>query len=421
MRKFKRTFAVALALAMSVSMFSGCGDKKNGGTISDATATDAQSDSTEETTLATDNMDLDKYISYYAENVTLGDYKNIEYSYEVAVVSDSDIQSSVDSFLSENATYDEDKESEAKTGDTVNIDFTGKIDGVEFDGGSGTNYDLVLGSGSFIDDFEDQIVGHKAGDTFDVAVTFPDDYGNDDLNGKDAVFTTTLNYIKITHTPELTDELVAENTDFSNVADYKQDLKNNLYNSNKENALAAVQNKVMTTAIDNSTIENIPEDEVAQTANDIIAKLKQTASSYNIEFTDYINYAYGYDDEEKFNEYVTTVCQETVKEKMVVCAVAKAENITVTDADVDAYVNKMAEDYSTDASTVKSTYKEADLRYYTLAEKVMNFLIENGKNTSNDINPLDDETEAPAVDETTEADTAEDAASTEETETTTEE
>ena len=355
MRKFKRTFAVALALAMSVSMFSGCGDKKDGGTISDATATDAQSDSTEETTLATDNMDLDEYISYYAENVTLGDYKNIDYSYEVAAVSDSDIQSSVDSFLSENATYDEDKESEAKTGDTVNIDFTGKIDGVEFDGGSGTNYDLVLGSGSFIDDFEDQIVGHKAGDTFDVAVTFPDDYGNDDLNGKDAVFTTTLNYIKITHTPELTDELVAENTDFSNVADYKQDLKNNLYNSNKENALAAVQNKVMTTAIDNSTIENIPEDEVAQTANDIIAKLKQTASSYNIEFTDYINYAYGYDDEEKFNEYVTTVCQETVKEKMVVCAVAKAENITVTDADVDAYVNKMAEDYSTDASTVKST------------------------------------------------------------------
>ena len=228
MRKFKRTFAVALALAMSVSMFSGCGDKKNGGTISDATATDAQSDSTEETTLATDNMDLDEYISYYAENVTLGDYKNIEYSYEVAAVSDSDIQSSVDSFLSENATYDEDKESEAKTGDTVNIDFTGKIDGVEFDGGSGTNYDLVLGSGSFIDDFEDQIVGHKAGDTFDVAVTFPDDYGNDDLNGKDAVFTTTLNYIKLTHTPELTDELVAENTDFSNVADYKQDLKNNL-------------------------------------------------------------------------------------------------------------------------------------------------------------------------------------------------
>ena len=158
--------------------------------------------------------------------VTLPDTENFTLSDDATTVSDSDIDNYIsNNILSNYKTTNEITNRAAENGDTVNIDFAGSIDGVAFDGGTGSDYDLTLGSGTFIDGFEDQIVGHMPGETFDVNVTFPDDYQATNLAGKDAVFATTLNYINEDVTPDLTDDWVssnlAESMGMNNVAELK--------------------------------------------------------------------------------------------------------------------------------------------------------------------------------------------------------
>lgn len=328
-------------------------------------------------------MTIDEYIAKYAAGVTLGDYKGIEYEYAPAAVTDADVQNKVDSFVSSCTTYDEDKTSTAKNGDIVNIDFVGTVDGEEFEGGNteGAGYDLTLGSGSFIDDFEEQVEGHKAGDTFDVNVTFPDNYGNEELNGKDAVFKTTLNFIKIPVEAEYNDDLVAANTSYKTTAEYEASIREELNASNEATALSSAQNVVMTSVINKATIENVSEDEVNDLADEIITQLKTQASTYGIEFETFISYYYGYSDEESFQKYVVEVCEESVKEKMVVCAIAQTENITIDADEEEAYIEKLAENNNATVDAVKEQYSSEDLMYYTLADKVMTFLLENGKKT----------------------------------------
>lgn len=382
MRKLKKGLAVALAMAMTLSMAVGCGDKKNTtGKLDNATQTDAtSSDSSTETA---EDLTIDEYIEKYADGVTLGEYKGIEYEYAPEAVTADDIQSKVDSFISSCTTYNEDKTSAAKMGDIVNIDFVGSVDGKEFEGGNsdGNGYDLTLGSNSFIDDFEDQIVGHKAGDTFDVNVTFPEDYSttNTELNGKNAVFKTTVNYIKIPVEPEYNDELVANNTSYKTVDEYEASIKAELEASNETAALTSAQNVVMTSVINKAQIENVPEDEVESLASEIIDNLKAQASSYNFDYATFINYYYGYSDEESFAEYVKQICEESVKEKKAVCAIAKAENITIDADEETAYIKKLADNNSTTEDQIREQYSSEDLMYYTLADKVMTFLLDNGK------------------------------------------
>ncbi len=375
MRKLKKGLAVVLAAAMTLSMVTACGDEKEVTGNLNATATDAE----DTASVDTSDMTIDEYIELYAEGVTLGDYIGIEYEYDLTEVTDDDVQEQVDSFIESCDTYEEDLESAAEDGDTVNIDFVGTVDGEEYDGMStdGEGYDLVLGSGSLIDDFEDQIVGHLPGETFDVEVTFPDDYGVDELNGQDAVFETTLNYIKITVEAEYSDELVAANTDYSTMEEYEAAIRETLEESAESTALTSAQNVVMTSAINNATIENIPEDEVNELADTIVSELQEQAESYGIEYATLIYYYYGYEDEDEFYDYVVLVCEETVKEKMVVCAIAKAEGITIDADEEDAYVEEVAESYGVTADEVEETYSSEEIMYYTLAEKVMNFLMDN--------------------------------------------
>lgn len=377
MRKLKKGIAVLFAMTLTLTMACGCGDDKEVTGNLNATETDA--DSSDGSTEDTSSMTIDEYIEYYAADVTLGEYMGIEYEYDLTEVTDDDVQEEVDSFVSSCDTYEEDTESAAENGDTVNIDFTGTIDGEEYDGMSteGEGYDLVLGSGSLIDDFEDQIVGHYPGETFDVEVTFPDDYGNEDLNGKDAVFETTLNYVKITIEAEYNDELVAANTDYSTTDEYEASIRESLEETNESTALSEAQNVVMTSVINNASISALPEDEVNELADEIVSELEEQASSYGVEYATLIYYYYGYSDEDEFYDYVVQVCEESVKKKMVVCAIAKAEDITIDSDDEDAYIAKVAESYDMTSEDVESSYSSEDIMYYTLADKVMDYLMEN--------------------------------------------
>lgn len=401
MKKFGKSLVLAAALAMSMSFVTGCGEeKKESGTISESnTTTEGQSEAVDTT-----GMNQQEYIEYYAKNVTLGEYTGIEYENGNIEVTDEEVQKEIDSFVSTYTTYEEDKESEAKLGDTVNIDFVGSIDGVEFEGGNtqGSGYDLILGTHSFIDDFEDQIVGHKPGETFDVNVTFPEDYGQESLNGKDAVFETTLNYIKIPIEAEYNDELVAANTSYSNTTDYENSIREQLQKTKEANALASAQNIVMVTAINNATIESMPTEEISALAAKIRESVEAQAQANNIDYETFALYYYGYDNVDEFNEYIDSVCEENMKEKMVVCAIALKEGITASDEEQDAFVTKFANEMGYSEDDIRNQYTDQDIMYYTLAEKVMQFMMDNGKNVAVE-NTSENASEAESEDASSEA------------------
>lgn len=371
MRKLKKGCAIVLALALSMSLMTGCGDKgksddkKDTKTQSEATATDAADENSET---------IGQLVDYYSQNVELGNYKGIEYTKADVDVTDDDVQKKVDEFVDGLATYDKDTTSKAKSGDTVNIDFVGTVDGEEFDGGNtnGSGYDLVLGSGSFIDGFEDQIVGHKAGDTFVVKVTFPEDYGRDNLNGKDAEFKTTLNYIKINKPATYNDELVAANTDYKTTKEYEESVKESLKADKAAAALASEQRDIMVNVMAKCKINDLPAEEVQANTDQLITSIKSQAESYGMDYATYIKLYYGYDDEDEFAQQVYEICQESLKEKMVMCAIAKAENVTVTDQETEDYLNDYAKNNNVDVDSIKSSLTDVDIKYNALAYKVMN-------------------------------------------------
>lgn len=371
MRKLKKGCAIVLALALSMSLMTGCGDKgksddkKDTKTQSEATATDAADENSET---------IGQLVDYYSQNVELGNYKGIEYTKADVDVTDDDVQKKVDEFVDGLATYDKDTTSKAKSGDTVNIDFVGTVDGEEFDGGNtnGSGYDLVLGSGSFIDGFEDQIVGHKAGDTFVVKVTFPEDYGRDNLNGKDAEFKTTLNYIKIDKPATYNDELVAANTDYKTTKEYEESVKESLKADKAAAALASEQRDIMVNVMAKCKINDLPAEEVQANTDQLITSIKSQAESYGMDYATYIKLYYGYDDEGEFAQQVYEICQESLKEKMVMCAIAKAENVTVTDQETEDYLNDYAKNNNVDVDSIKSSLTDVDIKYNALAYKVMN-------------------------------------------------
>lgn len=388
MRKFNKGCAVVLALALSMSFMTGCGDSngtsgKLDNTASKATSSDAteSADNTSEEFASIEDM-----IDQYAADVTLGEYKGMEYEAKNTDVTDDEVQAKVDSFVSGLATYDKDTTSVAKSGDTVNIDFVGTVDGEEFEGGNtnGSGYDLLLGSGSFIDNFEDQIIGHKPGETFTVDVTFPENYSQDktELNGKAAKFETTLNYIKVNKPATYNDELVANNTSYKTTAEYEAAVREQLKQDKEDSALASAQNEVMVAVINNTTIENISAEDVQANADNIISSIKAQAESNGMEYETYLYYYYRYDDVDTFEQYVQQVCEESQKERMVVCAIAKKENISITDDEADKYLSNYAEKNSVDESALKQSLTDIEIKYNALAEKVMNFLMDNAKATT---------------------------------------
>ena len=388
MRKFNKGCAVVLALALSMSFMTGCGDSNGTSGKLDNTASKAtSSDATESADNASEeSASIEDMIDQYAADVTLGEYKGMEYEAKNTDVTDDEVQAKVDSFVSGLATYDKDTTSVAKSGDTVNIDFVGTVDGEEFEGGNtnGSGYDLLLGSGSFIDNFEDQIIGHKPGETFTVDVTFPENYSQDktELNGKAAKFETTLNYIKVNKPATYNDELVANNTSYKTTAEYEAAVREQLKQDKEDSALASAQNEVMVAVINNTTIENISAEDVQANADNIISSIKAQAESNGMEYETYLYYYYRYDDVDTFEQYVQQVCEESQKERMVVCAIAKKENISVTDDEADKYLSNYAEKNSVDESALRQNLTDIEIKYNALAEKVMNFLMDNAKATT---------------------------------------
>ena len=273
--------------------------------------------------------------------VTLCDYSAIEIPESEIAVEESEVDTEVDALLENYQTEKQVKDRAVKDGDVVNIDYVGTIDGEEFDGGSAEGANLTIGSGSFIDDFEEQLIGHKPGEEVEVNVTFPDDYASEDVAGKDAVFTVTLNYISETELPELNDDFVKENLQeaygYTSVDDLRTKIRTNLENNKK-------YNYVWSYMMDNSTFEEIPEELVNPQLDVMIDGLEASLSLQGATLEDYLTSS-GYEDEEAMREAYYADCETMVKTYLIADKVAKEQNLEATDQEVTDYFKEF---YNTD-------------------------------------------------------------------------
>ena len=306
--------------------------------------------------------------------VTLPETESFTLSDSATTVSDSDIDDYISSnILSNYKTTNEITDRAAENGDTVNIDFAGSIDGVAFDGGTGSDYDLTLGSGTFIDGFEDQIVGHMPGETFDVNVTFPEDYQASNLAGKDAVFSTTLNYINEDVTPDLTDEWVSSNLadsmGMNNVAELKNYVNNSLLFNQEANELYGQ----LYDAVEVNT-DALPEDVQQYFTNTVLYQPYLYAQMYGVSLETMLTQA-GYSSVDEYLETSESSKQNMIKQILIMQALAEKDNI-VCDTDV---LNAEFSRYfgSTDMSSFVSYYGENYVKTNILHDVVMQNLIDN--------------------------------------------
>jgi trigger factor len=277
--------------------------------------------------------------------VTLGEYKGVEIEKVDVEVTDEDVQAELLNVQKQNARNIPVEDRAAKLDDEVIIDFEGFVDGEAFEGGKGENYQLTLGSHSFIDTFEDQIVGKTVGEEFDVNVTFPEDYQAADLAGKPAVFKCKLNGIKETELPELDDEFASEVSEFDTLDEYKADLKATLQVKKEKAAKNTKEGLVIDKIIENAQME-LPEPMIETQKEQMLDEFAQQISYQGLSIEQYFQFT-GMT-KEKFLETATPEAERRIKSRLVLEAIAKAEDIQVSEEELNEELKKMAEMYQMD-------------------------------------------------------------------------
>ncbi len=277
--------------------------------------------------------------------VTLGEYKGVEIEKVDVEVTDEDVQAELLNVQKQNARNIPVEDRAAKLDDEVTIDFEGFVDGEAFEGGKGENYQLTLGSHSFIDTFEDQIVGKTVGEEFDVNVTFPEDYQAADLAGKPAVFKCKLNGIKETELPELDDEFASEVSEFDTLDEYKADLKATLQVKKEKAAKNTKEGLVIDKIIENAQME-LPEPMIETQKEQMLDEFAQQISYQGLSIEQYFQFT-GMT-KEKFLETATPEAERRIKSRLVLEAIAKTEDIQVSEEELNEELKKMAEMYQMD-------------------------------------------------------------------------
>ena len=312
------------------------------------------------------------------EELKISVYKGVEIE-EVekpGEITDEDVEMAIQTALESNATVKEITDRAVEEGDTVDINFAGRVDGELFDGGSADNYSLVIGSGSFIEGFEDSIIGHNVGDTFDWNGQFPEEY-TAELAGKDCVFTITVNAITLEEVPELNDEFVKSVSETAATVDeYKAELKVQLEETAQTEYEYAVKSSAWMKVLENTQVLVWP-DSVDENYNSVIEQYKEFAKMYEMEYEEFVETQMGGSVEE-FEAEVKKQAQEAEKEMMVVSAIAEKEGITLSDEAYEEQLVYMAGLYGyEDAEAMKEAGTEEELREIALAFLVMDFVKEN--------------------------------------------
>ncbi len=278
--------------------------------------------------------------------VTLGDYKGIEIDKVEIEVTDADVEAELKKAQMQNRRTSDVTDRPAEMGDTVTIDFDGYLDGEQFEGGKGDNYPLELGSHSFIDNFEDQLVGKNIGDDVEVNVTFPEDYHAADLAGKPVVFKVKIHAIKANELPELDDDFASEVSEFDTMEEYKADVKAKLTADKEKEATRAKENAVVDAIIEKATMD-IPDAMVDSTKEQMYNEFAQRISYQGLSIEQYFQFT-GMD-AQKFMDSMTPEAEHRIKSRLVLETVAKVENIEVTEDELKEEIDKMAAMYQMEA------------------------------------------------------------------------
>lgn len=291
----------------------------------------------------------------YADYITLCDYKNVEIEVSpLAEVTQEEIQREINSCLSAYAETNQITEGVVKDGDSINLDFSGLLDGIPFSNGTATDYSYTVG-GRFIEDLDRQLVGLEIGKEYELPCTFPADFGTDELNGKDVIFVVTVNYVNERILPEYNDEFVKMMTEGTNeplnttaeleasIVEYLESDKLNTYNNN-------VYSQMMKTILDTSEIKGVPEAEY----NEAVESIKANAQAEFEQLGPYMGYSsleeyltgyYGYTSMDAFEEEVAQYATEYMYEKMILSIVAENEGLTATQEEIDQYIEDNAAYY----------------------------------------------------------------------------
>lgn len=291
--------------------------------------------------------------------VEVGEYKGLKAVKEVPAVTDEEVDQEMANLQNRNARIITDETGKAvENGDTAVIDFEGFKDGVAFDGGKGEGFDLKIGSGQFIPGFEDQIIGHKAGEEFDVNVTFPENYGAEELKGQPAVFKVKVNEIKITELPEIDDEFVKDVSEFDTVAELRDDVEEKIMNKKLDAADAKFENEIIDQLIAGLKAE-IPEVMYERRIDDNIQDFDARLQAQGLNVNAYLQYT-GME-VGAFREGFKAQAERQVKVRLALEKIVELEAIVPTEEEIAAEIQKLADAYKVDADKIKAAIPEKEL------------------------------------------------------------
>lgn len=311
--------------------------------------------------------------------VTLGEYKGIEVEKAKPEVTEADVEAELKKVQEQNSRLVTVEDRAVADGDQTVIDFEGFVDGQAFDGGKAEDYTLVIGSHSFIDTFEDQLIGKNVGDEVEVNVTFPAEYHAADLAGKPATFKVKIKEIKVKELPELNDEFAGEVSEFETLDAYKEDIKSKLADTKQAQATAENENNVVQKVVENAQLD-IPAPMVDEQIRNMIEDYARRLQSQGISFEQYLQFTGS--TVEQLQDQMRPQAELRLRTRLVLEAVAAAEKIEPFEELVDAEIKKMSENYKMDAEQIKSIMGEAgmaQMKADMAVQETVDFLVAEAK------------------------------------------
>lgn len=318
-----------------------------------------------------EGVEMKMKVTTYPE-VKLGEYKGLKAVKLPTEATDEDVENELKQMQERNSRLIDVTDRNAEMGDTATIDFEGFTDGVAFEGGKGENYPLELGSGSFIPGFEEQVAGHGVDEEFDVNVTFPEEYA-EELAGKDAVFKCKIHEIKTKELPELDDEFAKDVSEFDTLDEVKEDLKKQIAEKKEKDAKIDLENQLLEQVVENMEVE-IPECMFTKRTDEMVQEYNYRLQMQGLNLETYLQYMG--QDMDTFKESFKEGAEKQVKVSVALAAIMEAENIEVSDEEIDAEAVKIGEQYGMDVDQVKKAVPAEQLTEDIKRNKAVDLIVE---------------------------------------------
>lgn len=321
-----------------------------------------------------EGVEMKMKVTTYPE-VKLGEYKGLEAKMLNTEATDDDVAEELKNMQDRNSRLVTVEDRAAEMGDTAEIDFEGFVDGVAFEGGKGENYPLELGSGSFIPGFEEQVVGHKSEEEFDVNVTFPEEYA-EELAGKDAVFKCKIHEIKSKELPELDDDFAKDVSEFDTLDELKADLKKQIGERKTASANTDFENQLLEQVCDNMEVE-IPECMFDQKCDEMIQDYAYRLQMQGIDLNTYLGYLG--QTQEQFKAQFMDGAKQQVKTQIALDAIVEAEKLEATEDEINAEIDKLAAQYDMEADKIKAAVPQDQIAKDVTTKKAVDLIVNSAK------------------------------------------